>query len=160
MSHPSVFLLLPTPCLLPGGALGRLPSLPLNPGLFNAAGFGGLLFTKTPQSVFFFRTVDAPPGFFNVSAQGLSGIILLLHCAAKGRVTQVHVVLVAGVLPVPFDPVDVAELAATALAVNDWLTLFTVVYLGCATAEWAPYHVGDPQGDVFDEQTLVSKFAE
>lgn len=89
LGYPSLFFLLPTPCLFPGSALRRFSSLSCNPRLFNAAGLGGLLFTKTSQSVFFFSVLYAPFSFFNMPAQSLSGVVLLLEFAAKGRVAKV-----------------------------------------------------------------------
>lgn len=59
-------------------------------------------------------------------------------------------------LPVPFDPVDEAELATAVAALHDRLSRSAIVYLRCATSEWAPDDIGDPQGDVFDQQSFIS----
>lgn len=91
-------------------------------------------------------------------AQSLSGVVILLDLAAKGRVTKVHIVFVTGMLLMPLDPVDVAELTATAAALHDRLAFPTAVHLGRATAEWAPNNVGDFQSDSLDEESLKSAF--
>lgn len=59
-------------------------------------------------------------------------------------------------LPVPLDPVDEAELATAVAALHDRLSRSAIVYLECATSEWAPDDIGDPQGDVLDEQLFIS----
>lgn len=151
LSHPPLFFLLPTPCLFPGSALGRLTSLSLDPGHFNAASLGRLLFTETSKSEFFFGVLYASSDFFNVLSQGLPGVILLLNATAESRVTQVQVILVTVVLCMPLDPVDVAELTVATTALHDGLSLSAAVYLGCTTAEWAPYQVGDSQSDSLND---------
>lgn len=155
-SHPSLFFLVPTPRLFPGGLLGRLSSLSRNPRLFDTAGLGGLLLTKTSQSVFFFSVLYAPSRFLNMPLQSVPGVVLLLSLAAEGRVTEVYVVFVTGVLLMPLDAVHVAELTATAAALHDGLPFPTAVYLGRTAAKWAPNNVGDFQSDCLDQESFES----
>lgn len=59
----------------------------------------------------------------------------------------------------PLDPVHVAELTGTAAALHNRLPFPTAVYLGCATAEWAPDNVVDFQSDSLDEESFKSVLA-
>lgn len=143
LSHPSPFFLQSAPCLFSSSTLGRLPSLSLNSRLFDTACLGGLLFTQTSKSVFLVGVLYALSRFFNMLVQSLSGVILLLNLAAKGRITKVYVVFVTGMLLMPLDGVDVAELTAAAAALHDRLLFPTAVHLRRATAKRAPNNVGD-----------------
>lgn len=75
--------------------------------------------------------------------QSVSGVILFLNLAAKGRVTKVYVVFVTGMLLMPLDDVDVAELTAAAAALYNGLSFPTTVHLRRSTAEWAPNNIRD-----------------
>lgn len=143
LSHSSPFFLQSAPCLFSSSALGRLPSLSLNPRLLDTAGLGGLLFTQTSKPVFLVGVLYAPSRFLNMLLQSLSRIILLLNLAAKGRITKVYVVFVTCMLLMPLDCVDVAELTAAAAALHDRLLFPTAVHLRRTTAKWAPNNVGD-----------------
>lgn len=58
----------------------------------------------------------------------------------------------------PLDPVDIAEMATTGMALHDRLSFRNAVYLRRATAEGAPNQVANPLRDVLDEESFVSVY--
>lgn len=70
-----------------------------------------------------------------------------------------HVVLIAGMLAVPLDFVDIAEVTTTAAALHDWLSFSTAVHLRGLAAERAPNQFANPQRDLLDDKSFVSTIA-